>query len=186
MAEAWVKKTKRILEIIHYIDKQRVLYATFQLSGEARRWWTTVSLLEKQSVRPTEMTWSCFKEVFFKRYLPASTRDANADEFSILIHGDMMVQGYAAWYIEISRFALCLISNEYEKARRFEKGLRKDICRLVGMLQIREFSIWLDKAIVIETGIREDEVDQEPKKRPVSSGSHQGSWKKRNDGSGYR
>ncbi|XP_057958754.1 probable WRKY transcription factor 26 [Malania oleifera] len=33
------------------------------------------------------------------------------------------------------------------------------------MLQIREFSVLVDKATVIETGIREDEVDQEPKKR---------------------
>ncbi|XP_057952951.1 reticulon-like protein B16 [Malania oleifera] len=67
------------------------------------------------------------------------------------------MQGYAARYIELSCFALCLISSEYKKTQRFEKGLRKDIRRLVGMLQICEFSILVDKAIVIETGIREDE-----------------------------
>ncbi|XP_057969535.1 uncharacterized protein LOC131158685 [Malania oleifera] len=102
------------------------------------------------------MTCSHFKEVFFKRYFPASTRDAKADEFFVLTQGDMTVQGYVVWYIELSRFAPCLILNEYEKARS-----------------------------VIEIGIREDEVDQESKKRPVSSGSRQGSWKKRNQGLGY-
>ncbi|XP_057975321.1 uncharacterized protein LOC131162732 [Malania oleifera] len=96
-----------------------------------------------------------------------------------------MVQGYAAWYIELSHFTQCLISNEYDKTQGFKKGLRKDIHRLVGMLQIREFSVLVDKATVIEIGIRGDEVDQEPKKRPVSSSSHQGSWKKRSHGSGY-
>ncbi|XP_057981254.1 uncharacterized protein LOC131166694 [Malania oleifera] len=118
IAKDWVEKTKRLLEVLHCTDKQRVLYATFQLSGEAGRWWTA------------------------------------ANEFSVLTQGDMTVQGYAARYIKLSLFAPCLISNEYEKTRRFDKGLRKDIHKLVGMLQIREFSVLVDKTTVIETDIR--------------------------------
>ncbi|XP_057954092.1 uncharacterized protein LOC131148405 [Malania oleifera] len=185
IAEDWVEKTKRILEALHCTDNQRVLHATFQLAGQ---WWTTVSLLEKQRVGPTEMSWSRFKEVFFEIYFLASTRDTKADEFSVLTQGDMTVQGYAAQYIVLSHFASCLISSEYEKTRRFKKRLRKDIRRLVGMLQISEFLILVDKATVIETCIREDEVDQEPKKWPMpsgsQSGSHQGKQKKRNYGAG--
>ncbi|XP_057981313.1 uncharacterized protein LOC131166758 [Malania oleifera] len=119
----------------------------------------TERILQKQRVGVSEMSWSHFKEVFFKRYFAASTRDAKADEFSALSQGDIMVQGYATRYIDLSRFPPCLISSEYEKTQRFEKVLRKDIHRLVGMLQIREFSILADKATVIETDIREDEVD---------------------------
>ncbi|XP_057966055.1 uncharacterized protein LOC131156391 [Malania oleifera] len=39
------------------------------------------------------MTWNPFKEVFFKRYFPTFTRDAKADEFSVLTEGDMTMQG---------------------------------------------------------------------------------------------
>ncbi|XP_057975426.1 uncharacterized protein LOC131162836 [Malania oleifera] len=185
IVEDWVEKTERILEVLHCTDKQRVLYATFQLSGVAGRWWTAVSLLEKQRASLIEMMWSRFKEVFFERYFPDSTCDAKVDEFSVLKQGDITVQGYAAQYIKLSRFIPCLISNEYEKTWRFKKSPRKDIRRLVGMLQIRAFSILVDKATIIETDIWEDEVDQESKKRPVPSGSSKGSWKKKNKGLGY-
>ncbi|XP_057954061.1 uncharacterized protein LOC131148364 [Malania oleifera] len=149
----WVDKTERILEVLYYTDKQQVLYATIQLSKEAGRWWTAVNLLEKHRGGLEEMLWSCFKEVFFDRYFLASVCDAKADKFSALTQGSMTVQGYVARYIELSRFALCLIWSEYEKTRRFKKGLRKDIHRLVGRLQILEFSVLVDKATVIETDI---------------------------------
>ncbi|XP_057948210.1 uncharacterized protein LOC131143862 [Malania oleifera] len=76
-----------------------------------------------------------------------------ADEFSSLTRGTLTVHRYAARYIELSRFTPYLISNKYEKARRFEKGPRKDICRLVGMLQIREFSIQVDKVTIVEADL---------------------------------
>ncbi|XP_057981235.1 uncharacterized protein LOC131166676 [Malania oleifera] len=123
IAEDWVKKTKRILEVLHCTNEQRVVYATFQLSGEAGRWWTTVNLLEKQRAGVSEMSWSHFKEVFFKRYFSASTRDAKADALFALSQGNIMVQGYVAWYIELSCFAPCLISK---KATVIENGIRKD------------------------------------------------------------
>ncbi|XP_057982374.1 uncharacterized protein LOC131167595 [Malania oleifera] len=120
VAENWVQKIEKILKVLYYTDERKVLYATFQLAGEAKRWWTA---------------------------------------------------RYPARYIKLSRFALCLILNEYEKTRRFKKGLSKDIRRLVGMLQIREFPVLVDKAVVVEASLQKDEVVQEQKKRPAPSGS---------------
>ncbi|XP_057965424.1 uncharacterized protein LOC131155986 [Malania oleifera] len=171
VAENWVQKTEKILKIQHCTDEQKVLYATFQLAREAERWWVAMSLLEEQRFDSPKMTYDHFKEVFFDRYFPSSVHDAKAYEFSSLTQGTLIVQSYAARYIKLSRFAPCMISNEYEKARRFEKGLRKDIRRLVGMLQIREFSILVEKAAIVEAGLREDEVAQDQKKRPVPFGS---------------
>ncbi|XP_057958389.1 uncharacterized protein LOC131151158 [Malania oleifera] len=165
--EDWVEKTERILEVLHYTNRQRVLYATFQLSGEAGRWWIAVTLLEKQRASPSSMMWGRVKE------------------------GTLTVQRYAARYIDLSQFAPYMVPNEYKKAQRFERGLRKDIRRLLGMLQIREFSVLIDKATIVETDLQGDEVVQEHRKRPVSSGSQtgprQGQWKKnKNYSSGYR
>ncbi|XP_057975226.1 uncharacterized protein LOC131162634 [Malania oleifera] len=134
VAKDWVEKTKRILKVLHCTDRQRVLYATFQMFGEAGHWWTIVNLLEKQRAGVSEMSWNRFKEVFFERYFSTSARDAKMDEFSALMQGDIMVQWHAARYIELSRLAPCLVSSEYEKTRRFKKGLRKYIRRQVGML----------------------------------------------------
>ncbi|XP_057972719.1 uncharacterized protein LOC131160856 [Malania oleifera] len=130
VAENWVQKTEKILEILHCTDQQKVLYSTFQLAREVERWWT---------------------------------------------------MRYATRYIELSCFTPYLISNEFEKTLRFEKGLKKDIRRLVGILQIREFFILVDKATVVKVDLHGDEVVREQKKRPVSSGSQtgsrQGPWK---------
>ncbi|XP_057981257.1 uncharacterized protein LOC131166698 [Malania oleifera] len=129
-----MQKMEKILNVLHCTDKKKVLYATFQLAGKAERWWMVVSILEEQRANPLGMTWSCFKEVFFERYFPATTCDAKADEFSSLTQGTLTVQSCATRYIEMSHFAPCMILNEYEKTQKFEKGLRKDICRLVGIV----------------------------------------------------
>ncbi|XP_057953807.1 uncharacterized protein LOC131148088 [Malania oleifera] len=63
IAEDWVEKTERILEVLHCTDEQRVLYFTFQLSGEAGRWWTAVNLLENQRADVLKMSWSHCKEL---------------------------------------------------------------------------------------------------------------------------
>ncbi|XP_057965471.1 uncharacterized protein LOC131156037 [Malania oleifera] len=135
------------------------------------------------------MTWDRFKEVFFKRYFPASVRDTKADEFLSLTQGTLTVQNYASRYIELYCFASCMISNEYEKAQKFGKGLWKDICRLVGMLQIRDFFVLVEKVVIVETSLREDKVAHDQKRLVPSrlqTGSRQGRWKKRNYGSGNR
>ncbi|XP_057977580.1 uncharacterized protein LOC131164422 [Malania oleifera] len=107
-----------MFEVLHCTDQQKVLYSTFELAWEAKRWWTVVSLLEKRRANPYGMTWSRFKEVFFKRYFLVSTCDAKADEFSSLMQGTLMVQRYAVKYIELSRFMPYLVSNKYKKAQR--------------------------------------------------------------------
>ncbi|XP_057968046.1 uncharacterized protein LOC131157719 [Malania oleifera] len=122
VAENWVQKTEKILKVLHCTDKQKVFYATFQLAREAERWWMTVGLLEEQITDSSRMTWGRFKEVFFETYFPTSIHDVKANEFSSLTQGTLTMQSYTAKYIELSHFAPCMISNEYEKARRFEKG----------------------------------------------------------------
>ncbi|XP_057950899.1 uncharacterized protein LOC131145723 [Malania oleifera] len=146
-----------------------------KLAREAERWWMTVSLLEEKRIDSSVMTCSHFKEVFFERYFPTSVRDEMTDEFLSLTQGTSTVQSCVVRYIELSHFASCMILNKYEKAWRFKKGLRKDIRRLVGMLQIQEFPVLVDKVVVVDAGLQEDGVVQEHKKKTVPSGSQTGS-----------
>ncbi|XP_057962251.1 uncharacterized protein LOC131153811 [Malania oleifera] len=157
IAENWVQKIEKILKVLHCTDEQKVLYATFQLVREAERWWVAVSLPEEQRANSSGMTWGHFKEVFFERYFLIFVCDAKANEFLSLTQGTLIVQSYETRYIKLSRFAPCMISNEYEKAWKFEKGLRKHIRKLVGMLQIQEFSVLVEKAAVVKIGTVEEE-----------------------------
>ena len=68
------------------------------------------------------------------------------EEFRKLKQGDMTVAQYIARFNSLSRFAKSLVANKKEKCRRFERGLRPDILRLVGPQQIKKYSRLVDYA----------------------------------------
>ncbi|XP_057969550.1 uncharacterized protein LOC131158705 [Malania oleifera] len=61
-------------------------------------------------------TWSRFREVFFARYFPIATFEVNSEEFLHLTQGWMLIQQYMARFMELSRFAPHMVSDEPKKA----------------------------------------------------------------------
>ncbi|XP_057976103.1 uncharacterized protein LOC131163525 [Malania oleifera] len=91
MAENWVQDIEDMLAVLPCTDEQKVLFATYKLTREAKQWWRLVRLLEKQKPDPVAETWSHFREIFFKRYFPATIRSVKAAVFLHLTHGPMAV-----------------------------------------------------------------------------------------------
>ncbi|XP_057953993.1 uncharacterized protein LOC131148289 [Malania oleifera] len=127
VAENWMQEMEKILTMLHCTDEQRVLYATYKLTGEVERWWTTSRLLEKQRQVPVVMTLCRFKEIFFDRYFLTTVKEAKVAKFLKLTQGNLTVQQYAAKFVELSHFAPYIIPNEVKKARMFERSLRATI-----------------------------------------------------------
>lgn len=72
MAEEWLEQIEIILNTLMVKeDEIRILLATYQVAGEARRWW----LLESESHLDTTKTWKQFKELFFAKYFPPVVRE---------------------------------------------------------------------------------------------------------------
>ncbi|XP_057954261.1 uncharacterized protein LOC131148526 [Malania oleifera] len=117
--------------VLDCTNKQKVYYAAFKMTREAKHWWPSVKLLDDQRVVKIALTWERFKELFFDRYFPSSVREENVEEFTNLTQGDMTVAEYAVKFVELSRFAPFLVLNEARQARKFEKGLRHRIYELV-------------------------------------------------------
>ncbi|XP_057975378.1 uncharacterized protein LOC131162765 [Malania oleifera] len=163
LVENWIWEIEKILAILRCTDEYKVLHATFKLIGEAERWWEAIKLLEEQRLVPVAMTWSCFREVFFDRYFPASVRKVKAEEFLNLTQGQLIVQQYAARFVELSRFALYMV---------------------------QEFATLVDKATVAEANLQGDVEAQILKKRSMPSNSHtgarQGPWRRYGNGRGQR
>ncbi|XP_057948202.1 uncharacterized protein LOC131143854 [Malania oleifera] len=136
IAENWVQKMEKILMVLDCIEKQKVLFATFKLVGEVGRWWLAVKLLEEQEVVSIMMTW---KEVFYDQYFPASTKNAKAEEFFNLTQGNLIMQQYAARFVELSCFSPFMILDEYQKVRWFERGLKQRIHEHVDVYRYRAF-----------------------------------------------
>ncbi|XP_057958786.1 uncharacterized protein LOC131151563, partial [Malania oleifera] len=152
--ENWVQEIEEIMVVLDCTDEQKVCYAAFKMTGEAKRWWLSVKLLEDQRVIKIAFTWERFKELFFDRYFPSSVREEKIKEFTNLTQGDMTVVEYEAKFVELSCFAPFLIPNEIRKARKFEKGLRRRIYKLVVGFQVQSFSKVVYKASVLEKSIQ--------------------------------
>ncbi|XP_041027647.1 uncharacterized protein LOC121267683 [Juglans microcarpa x Juglans regia] len=108
-------------------------------------------------------------------------------EFANLVQGAMTVHQYAARFIELSRFAAYLISNEEKKAHKFEHGLNEKVYERIVGFQIRNFSELVNKATVFERSLQRSAALLEQRKKTVPQGSQsamdQGLWKRRNNGS---
>ncbi|XP_057962255.1 uncharacterized protein LOC131153818 [Malania oleifera] len=135
------------------MDEQKVRYDAFKMAGDAKCWWFSAKLLEGQRVVKDALTWERFKELFFDRYIPSSTRGEKVEEFTNLTQGNVTVGVYAAKFVELSCFAPFMIPNETRKAKIFEKGLRQKIFELVVGFLVQNFSDLVDKVSVVEKSI---------------------------------
>ncbi|XP_040996102.1 uncharacterized protein LOC121242280 [Juglans microcarpa x Juglans regia] len=166
--------------------EQKVAFATFKLTGEAKRWW-----ISERTIREVEGTeivsWLHFKQIFLERFFPSSFREDKAMEFATLVQGTMTVHQYAAKFTELSRFATYLIPDEEKKVRKFEQGLNEKLYERVVGFQIQNFSEMVNKATVFERTLQRSTAIHEQRKRTTPTGYHsgmdQGPWKKRNESS---
>ncbi|XP_057979349.1 uncharacterized protein LOC131165473 [Malania oleifera] len=151
--ENWVQEMEEIMVVLYYTDKQKVYYAAFKMTGEAKRWWLFAKLLKDQRLEKIALTWERFKELFFYRYFPLSFREEKIEEFTNLTQEEMTVAEYAAKFVELYRFAPFLILNKARKVEKFEKGLRHRIYELVVGFQVQTFLGLVNKALVLEKSI---------------------------------
>ncbi|KAF5447232.1 hypothetical protein F2P56_032800 [Juglans regia] len=49
LAEDWIQDIEEVLRVLNCIDKQKVLYSAFKLTGEAKRWW-----ISERSIREAD------------------------------------------------------------------------------------------------------------------------------------
>ncbi|XP_028127500.1 uncharacterized protein LOC114323991 [Camellia sinensis] len=145
--EAWVLGIKKLFEVFPCLEAQKVQLATFTLEDEARRWW----MLIRDDNKGIDWTW--FLEIFFDKYFPQCTRDRKVSEFEWLKQGSITVVEYEAKFTELARFALHMVNTDYNKARKFESGLRNDIQERVNVLKLPTYVDLLDRALMSKTNM---------------------------------
>ena len=138
-----------MFEVLPCIEEQKVVFATFTFEGAALIWWQLKKPLEPQWL------WPRFLEVFNEEYFPEMIRDQKIQEFLNLKQGNMIVIEYNAKFIELSRYALHIVSTESRKARRFEAGLRWNIKNKVDILRLPTHQEVLHIALIAEKSLNE-------------------------------
>ena len=132
VVDHWFRRVKRVFEAMEItFNAIRIKLATFQLEGESHVWWDWI----KFSRDLETMTWREFRELFMRKFFPASARHAKAQEFLELKQGSMTILEYIAKFTELARFEDDYVATKMAKVRKFEDGLKLSIRgKIVGFL----------------------------------------------------
>nr|KYP62010.1 hypothetical protein KK1_016525 [Cajanus cajan] len=159
------------------LDNQKVNYAVFMLVGEAEYWWdSTRRLLEGGGII---ITWEVFRAKFFEKYFPNDVRRAKEIEFMQLKQGNMTVGEYASKFEKLGKYSTFFYHpDERMKCIKFEDGLRPELRKEVGILEISDFPTLIYKCRFLEG------FDHNKDNRPKSFGP-QFNKKRNNEGKPY-
>jgi hypothetical protein len=153
-AEDWLKGVEKKLMIAQCTDREKVLFAAHQLFGMVANWWETYcnTHADVDSITSNE-----FKAHFCNHYVPRGTMKLKKKEFTDLKQGGMMVNEYLNSFIQLSRYATKEINTDEKKQNMFLKGLNDDIQFQLLNTDYADFQHMVDKAIVIESKLKEME-----------------------------
>ena len=84
------------------------------------------------------------------KYVPATARDAKAQEFLELRQGTMTVMKYMAKFIELAHFGNYYVATNMAKVRRFENRLKLSIRGKIVGLRLQDMDSMVGTALPIE------------------------------------
>ena len=100
---------------------------------------------------PSEwVTLDFFQAEFCNKYISLRFIDQKRKEFLELKQGRMSVTEYEREFVRLSQYARECVSNEAIMCKRFEDGLNEDIRLLVGILEIKEMVVFVERACKAE------------------------------------
>jgi hypothetical protein len=155
-AEDWLRGVEKKLLIAQCTDHEKVLFAAYQLFGTAANRWETYC---NTHVDVDSITWNEFKAHFRNHYVPHDTMKLKRKEFTDLKQGGMTVNEYLNTFIQLSRYATEDINIDEKKQDMFLEGWNDDIQLQLLNTDYAVFQHMVDKAIVIESKLKEMEKD---------------------------
>ncbi|KAA3459064.1 DNA/RNA polymerases superfamily protein [Gossypium australe] len=182
-AEFWLDNIVRVFDELSCTPDVCLKCAISLLWDSAYYWWNMlVSVVLKERV-----TWDFFQTEFRKKYISQRFIDSKRKEFLELKQSRMTVSKYERKFVRLSRYARECVSSETVMCRRFEDGLNEDIKLLVGILEINEVIVLVERACKAEELRKEKQkVELESRdfwKRSAGKHSQTVSKKFKNDGS---
>jgi hypothetical protein len=151
----WLKGVEKKLMITQCTDREKVLFVTHQLFGTTANWWETYcnTHTDVDSIMSNK-----FKAHFCNHYVPRDTMKLKK-EFTNLKQGGMTVNEYLNSFIQLSRYTTEDINTDEKKQDMFLEGLNDDIQFQLLNTDYADFQHMVNKAIVIESKLKEMEKD---------------------------
>ncbi|XP_016738017.1 uncharacterized protein [Gossypium hirsutum] len=125
------------------------------LRDSTYQWWNTLVLV----ILKERITWEFFQEEFQNEYISKRFMDQKRKEFLELNQGRKTVTEYERDFVRLSKYAKECVSTEAIMSKIFEDGLNEDIRLLVGILELREFAVLMERAHKAEKLAKEKRKD---------------------------
>ena len=125
------------------------------------------------------MSWAQFKEEFIDKFVPASYRDAKAEEFFRLEQGILSVTDYERSFSELVRHVPFIRDDELSKTKRFIVGLSPAIRTTVASTTHTQYDKVVEAAVRVERsmGLKSQATPSQGQKRSGSRWVQGGSSK---------
>jgi hypothetical protein len=141
------------LNIAQCDDRQKVLFASGQLQGEAQDWWESYEY--GHPANALAVTWQEFRENFKAYHIPEGMIELKAEEFRNLTQGSLSVAKYHDRFAQLSRYAPHEVANDSDKQRRFLKGLYDGLQLQLMSNTYPNFQTLVNRAIVVDNKRKE-------------------------------
>ncbi|XP_050902471.1 uncharacterized protein LOC127113967 [Lathyrus oleraceus] len=150
-SQTWLQKFEKIFRVMACTDAHKILFEMHMLFEEDEYLWKNAHQREDAC---TDITWDNFKREFLEKYFSDDVHNKKKIEFLKLKQGNMTVVDYVAKFEELSRFFPYYNGvGEESKGVKFESGLHPKIRQFIGYLEIRQFSMLVNKCMIYDEDI---------------------------------
>ncbi|XP_034197179.1 uncharacterized protein LOC117612609 [Prunus dulcis] len=149
VAEEWIERMERIMEVMVVPQNCRVTLATFFWIRNTRHWWDSVKMRYRD---PLAITWQVFRAAFDSQYYLQAYQNVKMQEFLQLEQGIMIVLEYEQRFNDLSKYCLPLVEDEIKKCQLFTMGLKASIRDIVISQRLTNFG---DVAVLVRDHPRE-------------------------------
>ena len=144
-ASSWLEGNERVYQVMQCTDEQMVTFSAFLLRDRALEWWRAIQRRFLEGV-----SWAQFKEEFTDKFVPASYRDAKAEEFFRLEQGILFVIDYERSFSELVRHVPFIRDDEVSKTKRFTVGPSPTIRTIVASTTHTQYGQVVEATVRVE------------------------------------
>ncbi|XP_062201998.1 uncharacterized protein LOC133904517 [Phragmites australis] len=146
-ADDWLRTIDSKLQIAQCNGREKVLFASHQLSGPAQEWWTAYTAAHED---PQEITWAEFRSSFRAHHVPIGEIKLKRKEFLSLKQGPMSVREYLTKFTQLSRYTPSDVDTDEKKQDCFLEGLNSGLQYALSANEYPNFQKLVDRAFILE------------------------------------
>ncbi|WMV19044.1 hypothetical protein MTR67_012429 [Solanum verrucosum] len=115
--ENFIEELKKIFDVMHVADTERVELAMYQLKDVARTWFDQWKGGRAENAQ--HASWACFKEAFLGRYFSRELKEAKVREFLTLKQDSLSVHEYELKFTQLPKGITHSYKLVIEQTRRW-------------------------------------------------------------------